>query len=573
MKGRRWIDIEVQKSEDQSCYQMSKFITNLLRHREVGRDEDPGVPYDKIIEKCIEKLWIVFKILAKRSKTRIEDGTALVSAEVDGCSGKRWWSKEKVSILFETKWTEKTPVPSSHSRSFRKSSFWKCSCRSCIAIQCTSADEFHQVCFGHGNELRSIVRNGLTPGGFSTKIGRYAVFFTVVDPIDDKRGWRETFCDLSQARIAPCKNTWIHLQNTVYWCNVLPAQERGRRFYQTRSHAVVLCATLPAELIEKAVCMKTGEQRYQKESERHVLRSKQIRNVNHKIYQVKKQDHLGKHKNEVRSFRETRCNIVDYWIPGISLNGSRAGRTKTTVAKLIEKFESHKYKEQFLQDVSQTQKINRFSEASQRLLKDMNQTEIFELCENSFCARTANPSQKLGSFIADAEEIWKYNRSPKPNLECISIDGFIIRKTCSRGPQHGPPERKEKFFKANDMLRKATNRGFPTWQEQENYRSSLKDHDFGEQEVTIYDRLAFERHDCTATEAGRMRYSQNWVLTLNAEGKQPPWQLRPDYEEAKRECQRQQPEFMAAKGQLFTPIHASKQRRRNPNQQFQGSEE
>ena len=41
------------------------------------------------------------------------------------------------------------------------------------------------------------------------------------------------------------------------------------------------------------------------------------------------------------------------------------------------------YKEQFLQDMSQTQKINRFSEASQRLLKDMNLTEIFELCENT----------------------------------------------------------------------------------------------------------------------------------------------------------------------------------------------
>ena len=46
---------------------------------------------------------------------------------------------------------------------------------------------------GHGNELRSIVRIGLIPGGFRTDTGRYAVFFTVVDPMDDKRGLRETF--------------------------------------------------------------------------------------------------------------------------------------------------------------------------------------------------------------------------------------------------------------------------------------------------------------------------------------------------------------------------------------------
>ena len=109
----------------------------------------------------------------------------------------------------------------------------------------------------------------------------------------------------------------------------MTAQEGGLQFYQTRSNAVVLCDTLPTEFIEKAVCIKTGEQLYQKESERHLVRSKQIRNVNHMIYQVKKQD---------RGLPNPRH---------ISLNGQ-------TVAKLIEKFESHKYKEQFLKDMSQT---------------------------------------------------------------------------------------------------------------------------------------------------------------------------------------------------------------------------
>ena len=83
---------------------------------------------------------------------------------------------------------------------------------------------------------------------------------------------------------------------------------------------------------------------------------------------------------------------------------------------------------------------------------------------------------------------------------------------------------KNSSSKAKDMLRKAKKRGFPTilarWQEQESYRSSLKDHDIGEQEVIIHDRLALERHGYTATKAERVRYSQNWVPTLNAEGKQ-----------------------------------------------------
>ena len=65
---------------------------------------------------------------------------------------------------------------------------------------------------GNGKESKPLVHNGLVPGGFSTKTGRYAVFFTVVDPMNDEQGLKETVFDLSQARIAPYKNTWKHPQ-------------------------------------------------------------------------------------------------------------------------------------------------------------------------------------------------------------------------------------------------------------------------------------------------------------------------------------------------------------------------
>ena len=74
-----------------------------------------------------------FKILARRNKRIIKRGSVLVSGEVDRRSVKRWWTEGKVSILFETKLSRNTPVPSSQSRSFRKNFFWKCSCQSCIA--------------------------------------------------------------------------------------------------------------------------------------------------------------------------------------------------------------------------------------------------------------------------------------------------------------------------------------------------------------------------------------------------------------------------------------------------------
>ena len=104
----------------------------------------------------------------------------------------------------------------------------------------------------------------------------------------------------------------------------------------------------------------------------HVLCSEQIRNVCYKIYQDKKQDHLGKHKAMHRASGKPDATL---WITEFQAYPSeqfnRRMNRQQTVSKLIEKFESHEYEEQFLKDMSQTQKINRFSEASQKLLKDM----------------------------------------------------------------------------------------------------------------------------------------------------------------------------------------------------------
>ena len=73
-------------------------------------------------------------------------------------------AKEKVSILFETRSSKKNPVPSSRSRSFRKSLFWKCSYQSCIAKQCTVTDKFYQVCLSRRTrkwiEINSAWRSG-----------------------------------------------------------------------------------------------------------------------------------------------------------------------------------------------------------------------------------------------------------------------------------------------------------------------------------------------------------------------------------------------------------------------------
>ena len=87
-----------------------------------------------------------------------------------------------------------------------------------------------------------------------------------------------------------------------------------------------------------------------------------------------------KSQKDAESYGETRSNTADYRIPGISISTVKLqdARRQNNVTKLIEMFETHQRKEQFIKDMNQKQEINKFSEESQQLL-----VEIFELCENS----------------------------------------------------------------------------------------------------------------------------------------------------------------------------------------------
>ena len=85
----------------------------------------------------------------------------------------------------------------------------------------------------------------------------------------------------------------------------------------------------------KAICMKTKDQLYQRESV--ILRPRVVLKASsqsHKIYLYKKQDHLG-NRNKIR--RAT----ADYRIPGISISTVKLqdARRQNNVTKLIEMFE------------------------------------------------------------------------------------------------------------------------------------------------------------------------------------------------------------------------------------------
>ena len=117
------------------------------------------------------------------------------------------------------------------------------------------------------------------------------------------------------------------IQNTLFRCNLKLAQPRGLQLCQTRSNAVILYDTLPAEFIEKAICMKTKDQLYQRESV--ILRPRVVLKAHS---QSGSQDLLvqdarssWESQQDAESLGETRSNTADYR----DLNGETAGCTAT----------------------------------------------------------------------------------------------------------------------------------------------------------------------------------------------------------------------------------------------------
>ena len=82
-------------------------------------------------------------------------------------------------------------------------------------------------------------------------------------------------------------------------------------------------------------------------------------------------------------------------------------------------FGKHRHKEQFLEDMSQKQEIDKFSEESQQLFVDMNHTEIFELCENSAKHQCpdCNAFSEIGIIYCSCGRNLMYSRSPTTSPE------------------------------------------------------------------------------------------------------------------------------------------------------------
>ena len=173
---RKWIDIETQRSHDQKCCWVSKASTRLLRHDQtVPRGSDGAIHYSDIIEECRRK--------------KFDDASQWSLEEWILTLAKGGGAQKKVSILLE--FLNSSSNQCLHLREIQGHSGEN-------AIDPTLQDNvllpkgFTEYIYHVGNASvfnSTIRRNGLIPGGKSLKRGRHAVFFAIVNLMEDGYGF------------------------------------------------------------------------------------------------------------------------------------------------------------------------------------------------------------------------------------------------------------------------------------------------------------------------------------------------------------------------------------------------
>ena len=95
--------------------------------------------------------------------------------------------------------------------------------------------------------VTSILESGLIVRGRESKEGRQTIFFTPLNPLGGNPDEEEPCDDISKPRKVHQHSKWKNTQDAAYWVNLARTQDKGLRFWQTTSHAVIECNSVPAK--------------------------------------------------------------------------------------------------------------------------------------------------------------------------------------------------------------------------------------------------------------------------------------------------------------------------------------
>ena len=239
---RSWTDVEP-GTYSHIAYPVSKRLSTLLRHGDLPREEDEAFEF-----------WRLKDCLRNEFENSRHWSDEMWKSRIAGGGGNN--NKKRFQCCTDSSGQEILHLRALQGHSGRN--LVNPSLKDNVLIPNNFFEYIYHI--GCALNLHSTRNSGLIPGGQNLSKERQTVFFTAVNPMNKEH--KDPYeIDLNAPRLAWYKQKkWKRL----YWVDIQLAQQKGFKFYQTRSNAIILYDTLPAFCIPKVVVMKSEEIIYQK---------------------------------------------------------------------------------------------------------------------------------------------------------------------------------------------------------------------------------------------------------------------------------------------------------------------
>ena len=127
------------------------------------------------------------------------------------------------------------------------------------------------------------------------------------------------------------------------------------------------------------------------------------------------------------------------------------------VREIVKKIESHTHRQDLQADLQQNNPYNPFSEKSKKMIEDMGNVELFELCETISKAQCKECLLywNQGIVYRTCGHLLRENHSSRGifrwTLDLLSIPNYVIKKERPHGIRHGKTEEQRKQFIAHKL--------------------------------------------------------------------------------------------------------------------------
>ena len=150
---------------------------------------------------------------------------------------------------------------------------------------------------------------------------------------------------------------------------------------------------------------------------------------------------------------------IDFRVSGLPHAAVKQAEN-SRVRELVKKIESHPRRQDLQADLQQSNAYNPCSEKSKKMIRDMGNVELFELCETipkvqcSACLLYWNQGIvycTCGHLLKESESSHSFHQW---RLDAFSIENYVNKKGRPRGARHGNTEAQKGHFIAHNAQRR-----------------------------------------------------------------------------------------------------------------------